>query len=266
VALASAADEQVSIAATDATAAAPKPSRWRLGVAFGYGLRSNPLVQSDDIPIVVDIDVAWFGDRFFFDNGDIGLTVIDNSRLTADVVARVNSDRVFFGKTNTKFVSIGASGEPLSMAVNVTVPDRDYALEIGFEVLANGDWGRLQLAAYHDVSGTHDGYEIDFDYGFGWRDQRWYLEPSFGLTYKSDALNDYFWGVRAIESNEALPAYTAKSGINAHARLLFSYQIDRNWVFTLAGEFERLNDDAAASPLVADANVLGYFIGFGYRF
>ncbi len=30
-------------------------------------------IQSDDIPVIVDIDVAWFGKRWFFDNGDLGL-------------------------------------------------------------------------------------------------------------------------------------------------------------------------------------------------
>ena len=74
-------------------------SRWRLGAAFGYGVRTNPLVQSDDIPIIVDVDIAWFGDHWFFDNGDLGLTFADSDALTANLVARVNSDRVFFGNS-----------------------------------------------------------------------------------------------------------------------------------------------------------------------
>lgn len=241
-------------------------SRWRLGIGLGYGVRSNPLVQSDDIPIFVDIDVAWFGDRFFFDNGDLGLTLVDNELLTASVVARANSDRVFFGKTDTRFVTVGLAGQPLSEAVELTIPDRDYAAELGLEILADGRWGQLQLTAFHDVSGTHEGYEIRFDYGYGWRNQRWYLEPSFGLSFKSDDLNDYYWGVRPNETNDALPGYQAGSGVNAHARLLLSYQINRRWSFSLVSEFERLNDEAAASPIVADRDVLGYFAGFGYRF
>ena len=82
----------------------PSESRWRLGIALGYGLRTNPLVQSDDIPIIVDIDISWFGDRFFFDNGDLGFTFLDNEFVTTSLVGRINSDRVFFGRTNTKFV------------------------------------------------------------------------------------------------------------------------------------------------------------------
>ena len=240
--------------------------RWRLGFALGYGLRTNPLVQSDDIPIVVDVDIGWFGDRFFFDNGDLGVTFADNDRITASLVARVNSDRVFFGRTNTRFVTVDAAGMPLSEAIVFDVPDRSYATELGIEVLMDGSWGQLQMTAHHDISGTHEGYELFVDYGYGWRNQRWYVEPSIGLSYKSDELNDYYWGVREDEASPALLAYTAGDGINAHARLALSYQVNRHWTFSLVGEFERLNDDAAASPIVKDKNVFGYFAGFGFHF
>ena len=268
--VASAAEQQTPAASTaDGAGSGPlaqSESNWQLGVALGYGLRTNPLAQSDDIPIVIDIDIAWFGEHFFFDNGDIGLTFVDNEWMTTSIIARVNSDRVFFGKTDTEIVTVGLAGAPLAVPTELVIPDRDYAVEAGVEVLADGRWGQFQFAAHHDVSGTHDGYEVDLNYGIGFRSQRWYLEPSFGVTYKSAAMNDYYWGVRVSESNEPLPAYAAGAGLNSHAKLLFSYQINESWAFTLAGEFERLNDEAAASPIVVDRNVFGYFAGFGYRF
>jgi outer membrane protein len=245
----------------------PLESRWRLGVALGYGSRTNPLVQSDDIPIIVDLDISWFGDHFFFDNGDLGFTFLDNEYVTTSLVARVNSDRVFFGRTNTKFVTVdfAAAQAPLSDA-RVTIPDRDYAAELGLELLADGRWGMLQIAAFHDVSGTHEGYEVEFDYGYGWRNQRFYVEPSFGLSFKSEDLNNYYWGVPADNIGTVLPGYTAGSGVNAFARLQFSYQITRNWSFSFVGEVERMNDEAADSPIVEEQNVFGYFAGLAYRF
>ena len=246
------------------TEAAESP--WRLGVALGYGERSNPLVLSDDIPVVVDLDIAWFGKRFFFDNGDLGFTFADNDRLTASFVARVNSDRVFFGKTDTRFVNVGLTGDSLAEAVELQVPDRDYAVEAGVELLSDGRWGFLQLTAHHDVSGTHEGFEVDLNYGLGWRSDRWYVEPSVGLAYKSDELNAYYWGVRQNEASSALPAYDAGSGVNLRGRLLASYHLTRHWAVSLAAEYERLNDEAAASPLVEERTVMGYFAGVRYRF
>ena len=241
-------------------------SPWRLGVAMGYGERSNPLILSDDVPIVVDLDIAYFGDRFFFDNGDLGLTFVDNASVTTSVMGRFNSDRVFFGRTDTDFVNFDLTGAPLTEAIEISVPDRDYAIEAGVELLSDGRWGFLQLAAFHDVSGTHDGFEIDANYGIGFRQGRWYIEPSIGISYKSEDLNNYYWGVRPDESSVGLPPYEAGDGVNARARLRAAYYFTRNWSFSLTAEYERLNDEAAASPIVVDRSVLGYFAGVAYRF
>lgn len=241
-------------------------SRWRLGAALGYGVRSNPLVQSDDIPIFVDLDIAWFGDRWFFDNGDLGLTFADNDTLTASLVARVNSDRVFFGNTDTRFVAFDLAGAPLAGAVEFTVPDRDYAVELGIELLSDGRWGALQLSAFHDVSDTHEGFELYANYSYGWRKQRLYIEPSVGASFKSAELNNYYWGVTVEEADIVVAPYEAKAGLNWQTRLTVGYQLSRNWGLSLVAEYERMNSDAAASPIVKEENVLGYFAGLTYRF
>lgn len=241
-------------------------SPWRLGVALGYGERSNPLVLSDDIPVVVDLDIAWFGKHFYFDNGDVGFTVLDNSFITASLAGRINSDRVFFGKTNTRFVNVSLGGEALASDIQLELPDRDYAIEAGIELLSDGRWGHLQFSAHQDVSGTHDGYELDLNYGFGLRNERWYFEPSVGISFKSADLNNYYWGVRDDEANEALPAYEADAGVNLRGRLTASYYLTRQWAVSFAAEYERINDEAAASPIVEDREVLAYFAGIRFRF
>ena len=243
-----------------------RESSWRLGAAFGYGQRSNPLVQSDDIPIIVDLEIAWFGKRWFFDNGDLGFTVADNDALTASLVARVNSDRQFFSNTETRFVSLDLAGGPLAEAVEFRPPSRDYAVELGVELLADGNWGALQATAFHDVSSTHEGYEIYANYSYGWRDQRLYIEPSFGVSYKSAELNDYYWGITPEEAGAVAFPYEADSGVNWHVRLMLGYQLDRHWAVSLVAEHERLNDEAAASPIVEDDKLLGWFAGVSWRF
>ena len=241
-------------------------SRWRLGAALGYGVRSNPLVQSDDIPIIVDLDIAWFGDHWFFDNGDLGLTVAENNAITASLVARVNSDRVFFGKSDTRFVVFDLDGMPLAEAVEFKLPDRDYAVELGVEMLTDGSWGALQFSAFHDISGTHEGFELYANYSYGWRDRRLYIEPSIGASYKSADLNNYYYGVTDDEAGIVVAPYDAEAGLNWHARLMLGYQLSRYWALSLVAEYERINDEAAASPVVKERDVLGYFAGVAYRF
>jgi outer membrane protein len=240
-------------------------SPWKIGLAFGYGERSNPLVQSEDIDILVDVDIAWFGKRWFFDNGDVGRTLLDGERLTLNAVARFNSDRVFFSKTDTEYVSLFGFAGTLPPE-RIVVPDRDYAFEAGVELLADGVWGFVQAAAHGDVSGTHDGYELYANYGRTMRRERWFFEPSVGASWKSADLNDYYWGVRPEESSLALPEYRVGAGWNTHARLATSYQLTRHWTFVVAAQYERLSAEAARSPLVEERSVKSGFAGFNYRF
>ena len=241
-------------------------SPWRLGAAFGYGERTNPIVFADDVPIVVDLDIAWFGERWFFDNGDLGFTFVNDAAVTANIMARVKSDRVFFGLTNTRFVSVALDGLALSAEAQVEVPDRDYAIEAGIELLSDGRWGFVQLSAFHDVSGTHDGFEVDASYGMGFRLQRLYIEPSVGVAYKSDKLNDYYWGIRPSESNSATPVYVADSGINTRARIRASYHFNSNWAITASAEYERIPSTISDSPIVIEDNVVGWFFGAAWQF
>lgn len=265
IALGTCAPSVIQAADTDEAAESP----WKLGIALGYGERSNPLINSVDFTVVVDVDIAWFGERFFFDNGDVGLTLLDQESVTVNLIGRFNSDRVFFGKINSQFLSVGdaAAGPDGALIVeSVPVPDRDYAIELGLELLSDGSWGNLQAAFHHDVSGVHDGYEVYVNYGYGFRNQRWFIEPSFGLSWKSEKLNDYFWGVRDSEATSQFAAYHADAGLNAHVRLLASYQLSKHVAISAAAEYERLNSEAASSTIVEDDDVLGLYAGFSYRF
>jgi outer membrane protein len=247
-------------------AARPPLSPWRVGIALGYGRRSNPLVQSEPVPVAVDLDIAWFGKRFFFDNGDLGLTLSNRPSGTLNVIARVNSDRVFFSKTNTRFVQTSLNGAPLQAPVNLQLPKREYAIEIGVEYLADGNWGRLALAGFHDVSDIHGGFSIDAEYAYSWYGSRWSFEPTLLLRFKSRALNDYYWGVSAAESNAALPAYSAGAGINWQVGARGSYYLTKHLRIVASFNLERLSEEIDNSPLTRRSDVVGYFAGFGYQF
>jgi outer membrane protein len=251
---------------TDAAAADEPASSWRIGAALGYGERSNPLILSESITVVVDVDIAWFGKRWFFDNGDLGFTLTDSSRGTLSLIARVNSGRVFFGSTNTQFVSLGTDGSQLPEPVLLRVPDRDYAVELGFEWLADGRWGRFTAAGFRDVSSTHDGFSVDAEFAYPWYRARWTFEPTIMLRYKSAALNDYYWGVRAAEASSALPAYEVSSGLNWQLGARASYYLSSHLRLAASANYERLNDSAAGSPLVRDPAVVAFFAGLAYQF
>jgi outer membrane protein len=278
-------DPVVTTVAPAPVAPMPPPrteKSWRLGLAFGYGERTNPLVQSDDIPVIVDVDIAWFGKRWFFDNFDLGFALLDTPRFTTNLVARVNSDRAFFSKTNTRFVTFGQSGgalggvdvpeppgfgpDPPPAPIEVKPPKRDYAVEAGVEVLFDGGWGNASVRAFHDVSNTHEGYEISADYGYRLTRGRLSVAPTVGVAYKSASLNDYYWGVHADEANRARPEYHANGGVSWQAGLQANYYLTKSIRLAMAANYERLEDSVASSPLVEEPDVIGYFAGCAWTF
>jgi outer membrane protein len=269
------------IAPATASPRLPEERNWRLGIALGFGERSNPLIQSDDIPVIVDVDIAWFGKRWFFDNGDLGFSLIENDRFTTNLVARVNSDRAFFSKTNTRYVTFravsggfatpalnGDTGAPLAPeeALPLKPPKRDYAIEAGFETLIDGEWGAAALRAFHDVSGTHDGYEISANYSFRHTRGRFSVSPSVGVTWKDDALSNYYWGVRPDEASWVLAPYRAKAGLSWEAGVRTTYYLTKHTRLALAANYERLQHSVEESPIVAEPYVVGYFAGVAWSF
>jgi len=257
----------------------PEEKNWRFGVALGMGERTNPLIQSEDIPVLVDLDIAWFGERWFFDNFDLGFELLDRPSFTVNMVARVNSDRAFFGKTDTKYINFSylggglvgpavdpGTGNPVERPVKFKPPKRDYAIEAGFEMLMDGEWGMAALRAFHDVSGTHHGYEISVDYGFRWVHNRWSVSPSVGVSYKDAALSDYYWGVHEDEATFLLPAYEVDGGVSWEAGLRTSYYLTRNVRIAVSANYEQLSHSVSLSPLIEDKDVLGYFAGLAWQF
>jgi outer membrane protein len=251
--------------------AAPE-RHWRLGAAFGYGERTNPLIQSKKIPVLVDLDIAWFGERWFFDNGDLGFAMVDRPAFTVNAVARVNTDRAFFSKTNTRYINFQylAAGDttlaPAAKPQAFKPPRRDYAVELGFESLFDGEWGAATVRAFHDVSGTHNGFEVGADYNYRITRGRFSIAPSVGVEYKSRALNDYYWGVHADEAGINLAEYHVAAGFGWQAGLRANYYLTKHLRLAASANYERLQKSVEKSPLVKSDYVLGYFTGLAWTF
>lgn len=84
------------VAAAGPVAAADDDRSWQLGIAVGAGKRSNPLANADDIDMNAVIDFSWYGERFFFDNGDLGFLLHESNRFAINWVATYNNERNYY--------------------------------------------------------------------------------------------------------------------------------------------------------------------------
>ncbi len=267
---------------------------WQLGISLGYGSRSNPLIDADDLTMVAVVDISWYGERFFFDNGDLGFTFIDNHQHTVNAIARVNTERLFFENANSLLISLttpsgnqgggpvqdgvdsdgtdsgggnndgGTTGNPTTESFDL--PDRDYALEAGIEWLTDGRWGFVQASLLQDISNKHDGFEANVSLGRSGHWQRFTWTASAGLHYRSAKLNDYYYGILPSEAQEGFSTYRADSGINFYASTLLRYYVSKSVSLGLVLEYETLSNAIADSPFVTKDHITTGYAGVKYTF
>lgn len=249
---------------------------WSLSVALGAGVRTNPLVHGQDIPLVLVPQFSYYGKRFFIDNLDPGVTLFDGESNTLSLIASPGYDRVFFyrsdlqnffvfspmsfagnspstGKPNPNLQELPANSQPLPQ------PARKVTY------LAGPEWtfkhGRLtgQLDFLHEITGHTHGEELRAALGMpigsllGGT-----LNTRFGVTWKSAATVNYYYGYPGL--------YQAGWALNPFAKLGYSRPLSRRWRLDAFVHLERLGNAISDSPVVDRHYVTTAFIGATYSF
>lgn len=56
--------------------------KWNFSIALGAGVRTNPLVRGQDLPLLVVPQFSYYGKRFYIDNLDVGFTALESAKNT----------------------------------------------------------------------------------------------------------------------------------------------------------------------------------------
>lgn len=85
--------------------------QWQFSVGVGLGGRTNPLLDGDDIPIVLLPEVSYYGERFFFDTTSLGYTLYEDRQHLLNMVATIGLDSMYFSDISVgNFVIEGTGG------------------------------------------------------------------------------------------------------------------------------------------------------------
>lgn len=275
-------------------------SPWTLGVAVGHGQRDNPFIASDDLTMNAIVDIAWYGERWFFDNGDIGLKLGETTQFSANALLTFNNERNYFsylsnGSSGLDIFSLrqiaedkgisfsgmgiaGADGPDLESLnteeleeiifadLDTSLPERDFAVNSGVEFLYINDWGDLQAQLFTDISGTHNGQSAWVSYSYPWITQTSEFSLTFGLEWKSGDLVDYYYGVRPQERIDGRPAYKGGAGVNSVLRFSARRVLSERWQLIGVVERENLSSSIRRSPIIERGSVSTAFLGLYYQF
>ncbi|MDO8907992.1 MAG: MipA/OmpV family protein [Pseudohongiella sp.] len=273
-------------------------SRWTIGAALGHGRRDNPFVASDDMRLNAIVDLAWYGERWFFDNGDIGFMFEETARFSANALITFDNERNYFsylsnGSSGLDIFSLRqiaedkglsfpgiAGGEAPDLGslsteqleelvfedLNTSLPKRRFAVNSGLEMLYISAWGDLQAQLLTDVSGTHHGQSAWFSWSYPWITPTSEFSLTFGAEWKSSDLVDYYYGVRPYERIDGRPGYSGKAGVNGVVRVSASRALSERWRLVGVVEREYLSNAIRRSPIIERGSVNTAFLGLYYQF
>lgn len=253
-------------------------NNWDLGIAIGWGQKSNPLRDFDDIPLFFIPTVAYYGEHWFFDNGNLGYTLAEQESFTINLVTSYSLDRAYFYQWDPSNIFLNRGSQVEAKAINSmylsTEPEpefnsletRNFTLLGGAEAFIYTRLGIIRLAYTHDMFNVHQGSEAQIKWTYGWDYDRFIFEFALVFDWKSQDVVDYYYSVRPSENAYWSERYQAKSGWDKGAEMTARYILTDNWDLLLAVRYTLIADEIAASPLLDQDYSSTYFIGAAYRF
>lgn len=252
-------------------------SNWQVGVAVGLGARSNPLVGGDTIPQVILIDIAWYGESAYFDNGEVGYKFIQSEYTGLESYLTIDRERAFFNFWHPTNIFVSGSAltpsapddnpEDPSLAVSIEqIERRNWAVNAGLRMHLYGDNYEWAFSAEHDISSVHDGYKAALTYQHFWRGDDWKVMVRPSLIWKSNKLVNYYYGLSDQDRLIYSRGYTAKGGFQPAISVLYTKQVNPNWQWIVSASYQKLHKSMTNSPLVRRDNISSLFVGAGYMF
>jgi MipA family protein len=247
--------------------------RWNFSLALGAGVRTNPLVSGEDIPLVLVPHVSYYGKRFFLDDLDLGFTLAESNSNTLSLIASPDYDRVYFYRTDLQnffITGYAPTGSALYTAATTELRDSGNAGQEFTQrprrvtYLAGPEWTFKyegitgQLDFLHEITGADHGNEIRAALGMPLLKAKGTLSANVGITWNDAAIIDYFYGEPGI--------YRPGAALNPFAKLAYTVPLSSKWRLDAFTEYEHLGSAIVSSPIIDKHSVTTVFVGAVYAF
>lgn len=238
---------------------------WNFDVSLGAGVRTDPVVNEADIPLVVIPHVSYYGKRFFIEDLDFGVTVTENDSSTLSLIASPGYDRVFFYRNDPQniFVSgipgvtyLGSPSPPSTEPFPSRPRHWTYLAGPEWTFQIHGVTGQLDFL--HEITAQDHGNELRAALGIPLMKSTGSLSANVGLTWKSEAIVNYYYGAPGV--------YEGGCALNPFVKFGYSRPLSRKWRLVAFLHYERLGNAIADSPIVNARYVATIFTGANYAF
>ena len=148
--------------------------------------------------------------------------------------------------------------------------EREWTLEIGGYGSKEFNFGKITADFSTDILNRHQGYELKSYYSYTFRNvlktPGLMISPNVGINYRSNHLNNYYFGVRSSEVIAGRPEYNAGDSIGLLAGTRINYMFSEKISIMGMISLEWLGDEIKKSPVVDKNFESSFILGIVYNF
>jgi len=259
--------------------AADDESRWQLSIGLGIGVRTNPVMDNDNIPLIILPQISYQGERFFIQNLDVGYALFQDNKQEFNLLLTPSYDQIFFNEwdvsnfvNHSTLASMAANDKNSpSLESNNRAIDKSRLHDRRMAALAGMEYSHhiydvdIQVQVLQEVTGYYDGNEVRFALSKSISTGKHDVKLTLGANWQNAATINYFYGLPETESPGNF-AYEADAGLTGLLRFDWSYQLDEHWSLRFFTSYRHLSHSISNSPLVTKNNVITAFAGGVYHF
>ncbi|MFT5756944.1 MAG: outer membrane protein [Alteromonadaceae bacterium] len=194
-------------------------------------------------------ELRW--EDMFIANGKIGINLVKYQGLSIDL--SVGGD--YMGDTDR-----GDSKKLKDMK------ELDNVFTANIDLNYESDLGKLSFGYAQDISNKHKGHSLTAGYSYNIEFGRFFVEPSVSVTYASDDVANYYYGVSKADVTADRAFYRVDSTVNYEAGLMAGYVIDKNSMIIGFASITKYDKEIKDSPIVVDDTAMTYGLGYRHQF
>ncbi|MBN2063957.1 MAG: MipA/OmpV family protein [Sedimentisphaerales bacterium] len=222
-----------------------------LGVVTAFS--TSPYIDDDSRVIPIPL-VSYITERFYFTGLETGYALMGDRQLS--LIATANARMEYYDEDDS-YIFDGMA-------------NRHASLDGGLKVRWEHPWCGLETGFRADLLSVYDGYEIfaraKKSFKGVFEIEKLKVDISAGLSWRSDELNDYYFGVRPSEATADRPVYEPQGDLNYQLGCGWSYKLSDKWSLFNNYRVEFLADEIADSPLVDTDTTFSVMVGLAYQF
>lgn len=171
------------------------------------------------------------------------------------------------GRRIDAFIAHRYEGTPLDRTVDALsgMALREQGTDLGVGFRERTAWGTFGAELLRNVDDASDGTELRLRWQDELRRGRLRLWPQAMLAWRDRKLNDYYYGVRALEATATRPAYEAGAGLNLQLGLYATYPLSARWQLLAGLAATRWSSTVRGSPIVEGGLQTAATVGLLYE-